>query len=63
MLQQRNPFTQDHLLLNIITGVTADQKVNADKAVEMAINLIKSMEGKNVMEYTFRKANQVIHNS
>ncbi|KAG0716794.1 hypothetical protein GWK47_008822 [Chionoecetes opilio] len=59
-LQERNPFALDPLLRNIVTGVTADQTVNAHKAAEVGRKVLESMEGKNVMEYTFRKKNQVV---
>lgn len=59
-LQERNPFALDPLLRNITTGVTADQTVNAHKAAEVGRKVLESMEGKNVMEYTFRKKDQVV---
>lgn len=60
LLQERNPFINDPLLRNIVSGVTADQTVNAQNAAEVGRMILEDMVGKNVMEYTFKKKNQVV---
>ena len=59
-LQESNPFDQDSSLRNIATGVTADKSVNADKAKKVECKILGSIKGKNVVEYTFKKKEQVV---
>ena len=44
----------------ISTGVTADCTVNVDRAKEVGETTLKSMVGKNVQEYTFKKKNDLV---
>ena len=59
-LQNRNPFDRDTSLHNIATGVTADSNVNADEARNVGCKILESMEGENVLEYTFKKKDKVV---
>ena len=58
--QDRNPFDEDHALRNIATGVTADAKVNVEKSKEVGLKVLKTMASQNVLNYTFKKANQAV---
>ena len=59
-LQERNPFTEESSLRNIETGAVADAKVNADDARVIGQNIIEGMEGSNVVNFTFKRAQQAI---
>ncbi|KAK6172757.1 hypothetical protein SNE40_016353 [Patella caerulea] len=59
-LQDRNPFTHKSSPRNIATGVAADVSVNVHNALEVGNNIIKSMEGKNALDYVFKKKSQVV---
>ncbi len=61
-LQAHNPFDlNDTTLRNIATGVTTDDKINADDAQAVGNKIILSMEGKRVCEYTFRNNDQLVY--
>ena len=53
------PFSLASTLHCIDTGVCTEE-VDADAAVPIGKKILASMEGKNVLEYVFRKHNQVI---
>lgn len=59
-LEARNPFRDDPALCNVATGVTADDTVNVDKAKEVGTSVIKSLVGKRVSGFSFKKKDQVI---
>lgn len=61
-LVPRNPFSTagPPTLRNIATGVTAHATVNCDTATHVGNEILKSMTGQKVAEYTFRKKNQAI---
>ncbi|KAK3085994.1 hypothetical protein FSP39_011885 [Pinctada imbricata] len=59
-LNQRSPFAQVKELRNIETGVSGDERVNADKAFDVGKDILQSMEGNKVSEYVFKKSRQVI---
>ena len=59
-LLERNPFSDDCTLRNIATGVTADDTINAEEAKAIGTSIIDSMIGKCVMEYSFKKKNQIV---
>jgi hypothetical protein len=61
-LAQRNPFSTDgpKSLRNIATGVTAHAAVNCDTAKHVGEQIVQSMTGKKVVDYTFRKKSQSI---
>ena len=56
----RDPFSEDSTQRSIVTGVIADNRVNADKAKEVGQNILKNMTHKNTEEYTFKKDKQAI---
>ena len=51
-LTDRNPFFDDPSLRNIDTGTTADRRVNADRTKEIGTNIIQSMSGQNILNFT-----------
>ena len=58
---QRNPFsTKSSALRNIVTGVVAESRVNCDKSREVGGRVAEFRKGKNVIEHTFRKKDQVV---
>ena len=60
-LRERNPFDGGETSLrNIITGEIAEQHVNADTAVEVGRRIIDALPGKNAIEHSFKRANQVV---
>ena len=59
-LTDRNPFLDDPSLRNIDTGTTADSRVNADRTKEIGTNIIQSMSGQNILNFTFKRSQQVI---
>ena len=56
----RDPFVQNDSLFNIANGVTAQKRVNVEKAREIGVKIVESMAGKSTDEFTFRKANQTV---
>ena len=60
-LKERNPFVSDEQQLrNIETGVVADTSVNVDRAKEIGDVIVRGMEGKNIIDYTFKRSSQVV---
>ena len=59
-LQKSNPFIADPSLRNICTGVHGQSSVNVETAKAIGTAILTSMEDKTVMEYTFKKTNQVV---
>lgn len=59
-LEERNPFVEEEVLRNIETGVTATSNVNVDRAKDIGLRILKSMEGKCVLDFTFKKKYQAI---
>ena len=61
-LTERNPFTSqnEESLRNIETGALADNRVNVDSAKNIGELIIADMEGKAVIDYTFKKKNQAV---
>ncbi|VDI11839.1 Hypothetical predicted protein [Mytilus galloprovincialis] len=59
-IKDRDPFKGDDSLRNIENGITADSSVNADSTEEVGKGIIQSLVGKNIMDYTFRKKQQLI---
>ena len=59
-LKQWGPFRSDKALRNLVSGVTANESVNVDQAELIGEGVVKSMVGKNVHDYSFRKTNQAI---
>lgn len=48
-----------HFLLNIATGIVADENVNAHLAYENGLEILSSMKNQNVVEYSFKRSKQV----
>ena len=57
-LSDRNPFASDSGLQNISTGVHAHTEVNVDNAKAIGKYILDDMEGRSVVEYTFKRKNQ-----
>jgi len=54
-LCERNPFTEETPLRNIETGTVAESSVNADEAKEVGKKSLRDMEGKKILDYTFKR--------
>ncbi|VDI77901.1 Hypothetical predicted protein [Mytilus galloprovincialis] len=59
-LEERNPFIEEEGMRNIETGVSATSDVNADRAKDIGLSILKSMEGKCVSDFTFKRKHQAI---
>lgn len=61
-LKERNPFagTTPNALGNIADGTISLSKANVDKAEEIGLKILQSLEGKNVFEHSFEKCKQVV---
>lgn len=59
-LADKNPFTQDYALKNIITGVHAEDSVNVDQARATGEKVSASMIGKSVIEHSFKRNEQSV---
>ncbi|MES9879832.1 MAG: hypothetical protein ABW185_03025 [Sedimenticola sp.] len=59
-LKDRDPFLESKPLRNIVTGVIADCSVNADNAKAVGSNIVDSLVGKNVVDHSFRRKDQVV---
>ena len=59
-LNERDPYVQIDSLFNIANGMTAQGRVNVEKAREIGVEIVESMAGKSTDEFTFRKANQAV---
>ncbi|CAG2218584.1 Kinesin heavy chain,Kinesin-like protein KIN-14Q,Kinesin-like protein KIF18B,Kinesin-like protein KIF3B,Kinesin-like protein KIN-12D,Kinesin-like protein KIN-7I,Chromosome-associated kinesin KIF4,Kinesin-like protein KIN-12B,Kinesin-like protein KIN-12E,Kinesin-like protein 5,Kinesin-II 85 kDa subunit,Kinesin-II 95 kDa subunit,Kinesin-like protein KIF15-A,Kinesin-related protein 3,Kinesin-like protein unc-104,Kinesin-like protein KIF18A,Kinesin-like protein KIN-14P,Kinesin-1 heavy chain,Kinesin-like protei len=59
-LEERNPFIEEEGMRNIETGVSATSDVNADRAKDIGLGILKSMEGKCVSDFTFKRKHQAI---
>ena len=59
-LVERNHFTTDTDLINIVTGGHAESSVNVEKAREFGQSILESMTEKRAAEYSFTKSNQAI---
>ena len=57
---QRSPFTEDTTLRNIATGVTAPAKVNGHDSKNLGKNILASMKGKSVAEFSLLKRDQAV---
>ena len=58
-LRERDPFAQNNALINIANGTTAESIINVDRAKQIGDNILESMVD-NIVEFTFRKANEVV---
>ncbi|XP_062577688.1 uncharacterized protein LOC134239534 [Saccostrea cucullata] len=59
-LRLRNPFEGDNTLRNIHTGEIAHKSVNADTARIVGKKIISTLPGQNIVDYTFKKSQQVV---
>ena len=53
--QDRNPFTDDASLRNILTGVVAQESTTAERAEEIGKSILSSMRSETAAEYTLKK--------
>ena len=51
----RNPFVQDSVLKNIMTGVNAEESVDVDEARAKGEKILASMAGQPVNTYSFKR--------
>lgn len=58
--KQWDPFGTDPSLHNIVSGVTAHEKVNVDQARCVGKAIIESMVGKDVSNYSFQRKHQAV---
>ena len=56
----RDPFSADPNLRNIMTGVNADNAVNVDSARAIGEKILSSMSGKSAADYTFKRSAQAV---
>ena len=56
----RNPFVQDSVLKNIMTGVNAEEYVDVDEATAKGEKILVSMAGQPVSTYSFKRKDQSI---
>ena len=54
-LNGRDPLVQNDSLFNIANGMTAQERVNVEKAREIGVKIVESMAGKSTDEFTFGK--------
>ncbi|XP_078340604.1 uncharacterized protein LOC144627434 [Crassostrea virginica] len=59
-LLERSPFISDKTLRIIETGTTSDEKVNVDNALNIGLDILKSMENQDVDKFVFKKSNQAV---
>ena len=60
-LCERNPFTEETPLRNIETGTVAESSVNADEAKVVGKKSLRDMEGKKILDYTFKRKKPSSH--
>ncbi len=60
VLAMRNPFGPDKSLRNIMNGVTAEGRVNADRAKEIGAEIVQSMVGSCVDTFSFKRNMQIV---
>ena len=51
-LNERDPFVQNDSLFNIANGMTAQERVNVEKAREIGVNIVEYISGKSTDEFT-----------
>jgi len=56
----RDPFSADSNLRNIMTGVNADNAVNVDRVRAVGEEILSSMTGKSATDYTFKRGSQAV---
>lgn len=53
-------FAGDTNLRNIETGKVADRSVNADNAEKVGDKIIKSMKGRTILNFSFKRKDQIV---
>ncbi len=61
-LKERNPFvcSSPNEFRNIADGIISTSKANVDQAEKIGMQIVRSLENKNVYEYSFEKCKQVV---
>jgi len=59
-LEDNDPFDDKPSLRNIVTGVELRQDVNTEQAQQIGQHILSSMVDQDVVQYTFKKKDQVI---
>ena len=60
MLKLWDPFAPDPALTGLVSGITANKDVNVDNAEQVGNNILLTMIGENVLEYTFKRKSQAV---
>ena len=60
-LCERNPFTEETPLRHIETGTVAESSMNADEAKEVGKKILRDMERKKILDYTFKRKKTSSH--
>lgn len=56
----RSPFCEESDLINIHTGEVADKSVNVDNSFNVGMEILKSMHGVSVYDYSFKKKDKAV---
>ena len=59
-LQELDPFCPDTSLRGLINGQIAHESVNVDNAKHIGQNILESMVGKTVQDYSFQRKKQAV---
>lgn len=61
-LKERNPFVSQHPneFRNIADGIVSTSKANVDRAEDVGMKILQSIENKNVFEHSFERCKQVV---
>ena len=59
-LKQWNPFAPDTYLRGLVNGVTANEGVNVDKALQVGQLIVESIVGEQIQEYSFKRKCQAV---
>ena len=60
MLKQWTPFAADPAPTGLVSGITANKDVNVDNAEQVGKNILLTMIGINVLDYTFKRKSQAV---
>ena len=60
MLKLWDVFASDLALTGLVSGITANKDVNVDNAEQVGKNILLTMIGENVLEYTFKRKSQAV---
>ena len=59
-LKQWDPFAPDPALRGLLSGITANKDVNVDNAEQVGKNILLTMIGEKVLEYTLKRKSQAV---